>query len=346
MTCKTAALFAGLCFWASAAEARPYYAARKGLSCAACHIAPAGGGMRKPRENSPGRLTDAVSLGADLRVSFSRIEKSGVSAFEVDRSALYVAAAPRPELQLVYNMDNAITSQVYGLWRAQGNLPFYARAGRFWLPYGIQWEDPDNSVFTRTTPFTPNVGFDMSQSAADTGVEFGLAPKKDYFLNLSLTNGQPAGATDNNERKAATARAGIIRKFFMVGGSFYTDSSGPLPLHKKQTRFDLMGWLTLSPVVLMAEWGSGSDELNSGGRTRLRSSAAELDLEPGPGWLGKVRFDSVDPDTSLPGDDRRRYSIGVERLLESISVELAYRLSLETPKVKNNELFLQTHVWF
>lgn len=329
-----------------AAQARPYYAAKKGLSCAACHIAPSGAGMRKVRETSPGRVTDHLSVGADLRAYFSQIEKTKVSTFRVARSALYVQASPRPDIDLVYHNDDAITAQVYGIWRKTEGLPLYVRAGRFWIPYGLQWDVPDNSSFIHTSPFAGSVGFDMSVGASDTGVEVGLAPKDRYFLNASLTNGQPAGSTDNNERKAFSTRGGLIWKHLMLGGSLYQDKTGPLAFHKSQTRYGPMGWVFLKPFAFLFEGGFGEDKPNSGGKTKLAGHAAELDVEPVEGWLGKLRYDSIDPDTGVSGDDRQRYAFCVERLMEWVSLELQYRNNIETPSARNDEVFLQAHVWF
>lgn len=332
------------------AHSRPYYAAAKGLSCAACHISPTGGGMRKVREGSPGRLTDNISLGADLRVYFSKIERSKVSSFTLARSAVSVAASPRPDTDVVvqYHYDEEHTAQAYGIWRLEGDLPLYVRAGRFWIPYGLLWDDPDNSIKLHNTPFAPGVGFNMSASNSDTGVEVGLAPKKLYFLNLALTNGQPAGGGDNNDSKAFSARGGIIQKHFMLGGSFFRNKTGRLTTDSVRTRFGPMAWIHAGLAALLYEGGFGENKPNSGAaKTRLQGHALELDLEPCKGWLTKARFDAIDPDTGITKDDTQRYTVAVERLMDGVSIEVQYRIEKEeNPSVKNNQVFIQSHLWF
>lgn len=338
-----------LLFAAARAEARPYYAALKGKSCAACHAAPAGGGMRKPAEDSPGRLTDKVSLGGDLRFFFSRTESSHASGFTLGRTAAYLLAAPRPDLELAlqHHLDEVQTAQAYGIWRAQDGLPFYARAGRFWLPYGIQWDDPDNSRLLLTAPFAPTVGLNMAATAADTGIEFGLAPKDKYFLNFAVTNGKPAGGGDNNDRKAVTARAGFIRERFMLGASFYQDEAGPSPADSDKLRFGPLAWFRLGGAVLIYEGGFGTDDPNApGSSVRMRAHAAELDLELSPGWLAKLQFDRINPNTRLAGDTRTRCAFGLERIMAGFAAELQYRLKRESPRISNDEVFLQAHAWF
>lgn len=338
-----------LFFAAARAEARPYYAAMKGKSCAACHVAPAGGGMRKPTEGSPGRLTDNVSLGGDLRFFFSRTESSNVSGFTLGRTAAYLLVQPRPDLEIAlqHHLDEVQTAQAYGIWRAQGGLPIYVKAGRFWLPYGIQWDDPDNSRPLLTAPFAPGAGFNMAATASDTGLEIGLAPKENYFLNLAVTNGKPAGGGDNNDRKAVTARAGFIRERFMLGASFYQDEAGPSPADSDKLRFGPLAWFRLGGAALIYEGGFGTDDPNAAGSSiKMRAHAAELDLELSPGWLGKLLFDRIDPNTRLSGDKKTRFSFGLERSMAGLAVELQYRLKRESPRISNDEVFLQAHAWF
>lgn len=330
-------------------QARPYYAAKKGRSCVACHVAPAGAGMRKPVPASPIKFSDSVALGANLRAYFSHIEKTKVSNFVLGRSAFYVWAEPQTGFQLVYDFQLNIsqTAQAYGIWRSQGDWPFYIRAGRFWLPYGLQWDDPDNATLLHTLPFAPGVGFGMSASQSDTGLELGLAPEKRYFLNVAMTNGQPGGGGDNNESKALTVRAGWIHKIFMLGGTFYRNRTGPASFHLTNTRFGPIAWLHLGPVVGMYEGGFGKDVPNAGGTpVKLKGHILELTIEPVESWLGKLRFESLDPNDKITGDDTYRYVLGLEHLMDWTSIGAQYRFRKETPSVPNDELFIQMYLWF
>src|SRR6185503_6918077 len=129
------ALLAALCV--PQAQARPYYAAKKGLSCAACHINPAGGGARWPWEKAPTRLNDSIALGADLRAMLQDV-KGAASSYNLNESAIYLMAKPSNMITAVYENKSAATSQVYGIWKPE-NAPsgFYVKAGRFFVPYGM-----------------------------------------------------------------------------------------------------------------------------------------------------------------------------------------------------------------
>lgn len=332
--------------------ARPYYAATKGVSCASCHVNPAGAGVRKPTPESPVKINDNINLGADLRAYFSKLDGQSSSFTVGPRASLYVLAEPVPSLSLVLQGNFAApvvtAAEAYGIWVREEGFPFYVRAGRFFLPYGLQFDDPLDSTYIKSTPFAPLVGFSLAPSQSDTGIEVGLAPEKKYFVNLAFTNGQPATGADNSDSKAVTGRLGWIAESFMIGATALRNRTGGLATDFLAWRYGPIAWLRLGDLVLMGEGGFGYNRVNStGARTDLRAVFAEADYKIAEGWLLKAKFEHFDPDLDVSGDDKRRIVGAVEWFpLEYLSLEGHYRLIREKPSGDKNFFALFGHLWF
>lgn len=191
-------------------HAQPYYAAMKGITCVACHANPAGGGARKIRDASPVFINDAVAVGADLRGSYSNDnDHLNDFSFKTLEQRFYLVAEPVQGIGFVYSNESGATAEAYAIIKKEEWFDVYARFGRFFVPYGLRISDADNSAFIKTQPFAPkNSGFSLQPGVTDTGIEVGLAPKKDYFLNLSVTNGP--NTPGSGSAKAVTGRAGMI----------------------------------------------------------------------------------------------------------------------------------------
>lgn len=343
------------------AQARPYYAAKKALSCAACHTNPAGGGPRWPTERAPVRINDQINIGADLRVMGSKSQgnhAANPSSFSTPDIGLYVMARPDGDLQglqLVYDNNLGNTVEAYGMWSKEiYSLPVYIRAGRFWVPYGLQIDDIDQvtASYIKGLLFSPSVGFSMTNTASDTGVEIGLNPKKGYFVNLSATNGQPNGAQARNNAKAVTARAGFITKWLALGITGFRNH--PLGVgNALEERAGFFGWTRLWKFALLGEWGIGRNKTNASPgvpqvNTYRRAGTVELDVELlAERLLLKGRYDFVNPNTVSSANVRRRYTAGLEWFAtKNSSVEAQYRILTESPEIKNNQGLIAAHVWF
>lgn len=340
-------LVSGILFFPFSVWGQPYYAAKKGLSCAACHVSPSGGGMRLPRETSPGRVNDAVAIGADFRFALKRLEAASDATFVTARQNLYVLAQPQDQLLLMLANNQGTTAEAYGMLK-DPDRPVYLKAGRFFIPYGLQLADADNSGLTRIAPFAPTVGFSMAPTQSDSGLEIGLMPKKDYFVNVSLTNGAASGGADSSDAKAVTARWGFIQKAGALGATFYRNKTLGAGGEKEQ-RYGLFGWTRWGPLVLLGEGGWGLERLlATQERTNLRSLHAELDYDLKPDLLLlRGRFEHLDPNTAQSGDSRRRLILGSEWFPFSyLAFEAQCRIIEETPRTNNNEGLLLTHFWF
>lgn len=308
------------------------------------------------------RINDSIGVGADFRVAGAKSQgnhAASPSSFSVPEASFYIMARPKDQLSLVFDHNNDVTAEAYAKWTTDRfyDLPLYVRAGRFWLPYGLQLDDVTQAAATtayiKGVLFSPPsaVGFSMANTASDTGIEVGLAPKKGYFASLSVTNGQPAGAKAANESKAWTARLGAITEHLALGASVFRNH--PLGVAGNlEERAGFFGWFSWWRLALLGEWGIGRDKPNAAGArpptSHRRAGHAELDVELLPDTLlGKVKYEFVNPNTASSANARRRYSLGAEWFLAPYSsVEALWRVLTESPEVKNNQGVIAAHVWF
>ncbi|OGS05287.1 MAG: hypothetical protein A3G41_00825 [Elusimicrobia bacterium RIFCSPLOWO2_12_FULL_59_9] len=335
------------------ARPRPYYAASKGINCSACHFNPAGGGIRKATQNSPTRINEALTLGADFRFLWKKAERQRAIYNSPPRgTAIYLAAEPSPGVSFVYHANDGITAQAYGLWKSGDEFPlpsFYVKAGKFFLPYGLQSEDPDDSAFIKNSaPFVSasGVGFGMKSGQSDSGVEIGLSPKKGFFANAAYTNG---GANNTAGAKALAARLGIIRDIFMLGGGAFKNTTGIASTDRKELRYGPMAWLKLGPVVVMGEGAFGVNQaLSNNARTRFQGTLLEINYAPRPKvLLLKGRFDTMNPDVSAGGDDQQQFSLAAEWFVAPYcSVTPEFRVRRLRPRQPDNQASLSAHFWF
>lgn len=329
--------------------AQPYYSAKKGINCSACHVNPAGTGMRIPSPSNPTKINDAISFGADFRFLFSKVQGGSDSTFAVARNALYLLAEPVPSLSLLYNYNEERTAEMYALAKMPGDLPAYLRAGRFFVPYGLQLNDPKNSGLTRIAPFSPTAGFSLSPTQSDTGVEFGLSPKSGGFFNLSITNNAPNSGGANTNSKALTGRGGFVAKPGTLGATFFRGKNSDASTGRLEERYGLFGWTRFGPLILVGEGGWGVNTSNADStKTRLQAVSAEVDYELlEETLLVRGIFDHLDPNTTQAQDSRSRYIFGAEWFaLKYLSLETQIRILTETPSISNNEALALTHIWF
>lgn len=210
------------------ASALPRFAARVGAPCGLCHVDPAGGGMRtdyarnvwevaelpfaglaRPEKAPPmdARVTDAVALGADLRLMFQDLRQDRpagamppLSHFFLMESALYTAANlwQRVTLYLAptfYGADNLMYDAMAIVqlpWRGS-----YVKLGRFLPAFGLR--TANHSVFTRKQS---GWGIKSKEVGVEAGFELGPV-----LLQASAFNGvESDGDFDDNTAKGLSAR--------------------------------------------------------------------------------------------------------------------------------------------
>jgi hypothetical protein len=210
----------------SVARAEPMFAARTGLGCASCHMNRTGGGGRTAygagygantlpwRKLAPGHglfdgaLVDRVRLGLDGRGAY-------VGTFR--DPGPYIGEAKLSELNLYLGVDlvkdtaarstSMSTSLPAALHRREAfamytidRAGFYAKAGKFFLPFGLRFQD-DEAATRRTTGFT----FETADIGAEVGADNGT-----WSTALAITNGTSGGAEQDNGKQYCFTGARIF----------------------------------------------------------------------------------------------------------------------------------------
>ena len=144
-----------------------------------------------------GRIADRVRIGGDLRADWSFMDvphSSTEKAFALEQVRTYADVSIIPS-RLDFSIDEllapgaATVMEAYAKYTsASGEL--YAKAGKFYLPFG--WRLQDNTAFVREVS-------GISMTTPDTGVELGLELPH-WSAQLDLTNG--GGQCDHRQRSA------------------------------------------------------------------------------------------------------------------------------------------------
>jgi hypothetical protein len=240
---------------ARSSEALPRYALRDGVQCTACHIDPAGGGMRNrygryvfaptrlPLFNSSSipplnvDIGDTLAFGADSRSMYYYAQPGSggakTSTFFQMESNLYAAATlyragadGGSAITLYYVQEGWMDFQASAIWQQELGRPdisIYLKAGRFIPTYGLRIEN--HQTYNRQ-----DIGFGPTDK--DEGVELGahLGP---VLLQGSAINGT-TGMTqfDDNTDKGVIGRAEVLGRLgklrLMLGGSVYYSETGSL----------------------------------------------------------------------------------------------------------------------
>jgi hypothetical protein len=298
-----------------------------------------------------GELNSYVSIGSDLRVrnttvfqdrpnSSGRVPENEAfrrhvesNDIAVDEFRFYGQADLWPDVALLYVDEDfnggATNREVFGLVR--GFLPYdtYAKAGRFFPPFGLRVQD-DDAYVRRNTGYT----FDSSEE----GGEVGFAPGP-FFLATSVTNGE-AGDRDvaaNVNGYGLFTDLPVVRNV-LTGASFARQSN------KRDVSAFYAGtnlWLFTGLV----EFDLYDDRTTaSQGKRDSYAAYSELHLLVFD-WLdlrGTFEFLKVSND-----QDQTRYTIGAESFISRfIQPRIQYRINNgppTQPTLNRDELWLELH---
>jgi hypothetical protein len=296
----------------------------------------------------PGPTTSGVCVDNDT-VFRGRLEENDL---DVTEATLYGQVRLIPDYVTLY-IDQRFqpttdTREVFGLLR--GVLPWngYIKAGRMYLPYGLQLQD-DGAFIRGGTNGSANTGFSFRLQEA--GGALGFEPEPLTFI-LAMTDG---AAGDRDVRVTATTYAVLtdlpVVRNVLVGGSF----SRVGPPGSEALRFGFFSGTTIERFTVLGEADFLSDRTpDTNGRTIGRFVAYGEGNYLLFDWLNvKVALDFSDDDGSLPrtaDDSENRFSFGFEPFLSRfVQPRIFYRVNSGVqaqPAHNQNVLLVEMHLFF
>lgn len=343
----------GLLTWLTAVRAEPYLAVRTGLSCASCHVNRTGGGERTAfgagygASTLPARWLEAdtlfdgaigerLRLGADARAGYvGHLPRDGpyLGEFRVFEANLYAAVDLLPERLLFYVDErvapgSASNREAFALL-ASHRAGTYAKAGRFFVPFGLRLLD-DDAATRRASGFT----FENP----DTGLEAGFDTGR-FTGYLSITNGSAeVGDSDNRKQYAGTGT--WIGSWARIGLSA---ASNDLPGFAHRTVAEGFAGLHAEPIVLLFAYTRTMDSDTDGARVRGEAGHVEVDVALTRGLTVRAWRGAHDPDRTVPGDSLEQWGIGTDVTpLPGLQVRGFWRAR----NGGDDEVRLEAHVYF
>ena len=349
------------------AQAEPYIAMREGLNCSACHTNPTGGGKRnefgntyaqfslaaerigggKNQESASsseswlGKLDQYIGLGADFRGEYISTDTPGaskVSEFSYEESLVYFQFQPVPGRISLY-VDQKFgpgasqTREAYGLFKASDS-PFYFKAGRFFLPFGLRLED--DTAFTRSVT---GISFDTPDDGIEAGFEKGA-----WSGQLAVTNGA-GGGTEQDDDKQLSMNAVYTLSRWRLGGSFNTNET----ISGSRDMTAVYGGLNIGMMTWLLEFDNVTDDVPGVGESEQQIYLVEANTLLSKGSNLKVTYESLqfdDPNI----EDRDRISVIWEYFpIQYTQFSFGYRTNDgadNLPLQNQDQIFAHIHLFF
>lgn len=355
---RSVAVLLGAAALGPGVRAEPQFALRAGLACSSCHMNVTGGGGRTaygagygartlPASKVSGLFDGAVGerlrLGADLRASYQgNVRDTGgyVGEYKTGEGNIYLAVDLLPDRIALYAGEKiapggAANLEAFALVRA-GTAGLYAKAGRFYPPFGLRLQD-DEAATRRFTGFT--------FESPDTGVEFG-ASSGAWSTAVAVTNGTQ-GAAETNNGKAIAWSGNWVRPRGRLG---LTAAYNDLPAAASRLIGGVYGGLRAGPVVFLGEADRLTDHDETGlGRSGFAAHLeADVALREGlvfRGWVG-----AFDPEQGAAGDRRTQQGAGLDGTpLPGLQLRLFYRRRGgpdAVPGSRDDQAVLEVHIYF
>jgi len=349
-------VFSILTFTAPGAFAEPYLAVQSGAKCSGCHTNPSGGGRRNVFGSAFGQTVvsarppksvwtqspeSRIKFGGDLRANLDSTtipNQADVFAFELEEALFYVEVELLKEQVLLYidqrvSPGAALNRKAYGLFWLSGRN-FYAKAGRFFLPFGFRLED-DTAFVKQVT----GINYDNP----DTGVEFGL-DLDSITATVAITNGT-AGAAETDTGKQLSLRTSYVQNAWRVGASANFNDTDD----NDRIIGGLFGGLRTGPVSWLAEFALIQDDADGATRDQL-ATFTEANYAWRKGHNIKLSYEHLDPDQDIDENEQNRYSAQYEYFpIQFVQVTGGLRVNEGIPQVSSqntDEAFVQLHLYF
>jgi len=338
------------------------------------------GSFSNPPEFFNGEINKYVALGADVRASNiavfqdgkpdadgvfrGRVRNDRVLRGRLERNDMQVTEAVGylevrllPQYLTLYvdqrfepTTDNR---EAFGLLR--GILPWngYVKAGRMFLPYGLQLQD--NGAFIRggtNGSISTGFSFDQQQAAFELGFEPGP-----FTLVAAVSEG-----ASNDRDLQVTATASVLLKELPVvrnlvlGGSF-SRAGPPASANRGTNETMVFGFFAGSNLGRLTYLGEADFRSDCGTDTDNRSVGRFIAYGEADyllfGWLNlKAAIDYSDSDGTLRdvNDSENRVSVGLEPFLNRfVQPRLFYRVSngiRKDPTHNQSVILAELHLFF
>lgn len=324
------------------------------------HIPKMFGPLSRPTQYFNGDINEYIGLGANVRANYraifqdkpnsqGQVDNNEAFRGRLERNDLDTAAYMYAEVKLIpdyltfyvdSDLINTDAREAFGL--LTGVLPWngFIKAGRMFLPYGLQLQD--DNAFIRQDTFNFNT--------RETAFELGVEPGPFTWL-IAVSNG--AGG-DRDVRLTSTAYTlftdiPVVRNV-MTGTSFSRVGSST----GDRVMYGFFAGTNVERLTLLAEVDFRRDSLDNGqGHKGHFASYTEADYLFFD-WLNfKIAIDFADNDrvgSTLLDDSKNRVSFGVEPFLSRyLQLRLFYRVSngvQSNPDRNQNELLAEAHMFF
>lgn len=352
------------CLLVSNAFSLPRFAIRLGDKCSDCHYNPTGGIMRNedgwnfgknilsaitPRDQdfaTTPKIGNNISFGLDYRTQFLYSEQKSRTDFQQMSGSIYTNVGLAKNINLLGRYD--FITQIWEAYGVAHILPNngYIKAGSFIPNYGIRIDD--HTAYTRGGDFfllssSGGQGLIYSPYYTEAGVEAGLYISNWAFFTASAGSNLLYNNTLSKDPTYTTSlefypKLGKVGLLF--GGSY---ASAKIP-HAADFYGGFAGF-GYSRFSLLAEFDLGNNVISNG--TKSSFGMAEAAYVVLLGLEAVVRYDWLDPNTSVSSDELQHIVVGFEWFPYSfIEIRPQYRFIIENPSEKNNSAVLQFHFWY
>ncbi|MCU0365417.1 MAG: hypothetical protein MUE93_07095 [Ignavibacteriaceae bacterium] len=344
----------------------PRFAVRLGDKCIDCHYNPTGGIIRNedgwnfgknimsaisPREQDftmTPKIGDNITFGLDYRTQFlySSDTNRTRTDFQQMTGSIYTNVGLAKNINLIGRYD--FINQIWEAYGVAHILPNngYIKAGSFVPNYGIRMDD--HTAYTRGGDFgllsrNGSQGLIYSPFYTEAGVEAGI-----YISNWALFT---ASAGSNllynrtlSKDPSYTTRLEFYPKIGRMGLLFGGSYAAVKIPHKADFYGGFIGF-GYNRFSLLAEFDLGNNVVSNG--TKSNFAMAEAAYVVLMGLEAVVRYDRLDPNTSVEKDELQHIIVGLEWFPYSfIEIRPQYRFMIEEPSIKNDAAVIQFHFWY
>ena len=199
-----------------------------------------------------------------------------------------------------FAQDEEDVRQAYVQW-SSADRGWYAKAGRFFLPFG--WRVQDDGTFVRQVSGINRTGFPDHE-----GVEVGLETAEWSAQFAVASDNAISGSGDDGSGTQLIAQAVRVQPGWRVGaGLSQADADA-----SDRTLGTVFGGLRTGPVAWLGEVDFVRDEGYADGTRNLVGLLAEADWSVAKGHNLRLSGEWLEPDSDLDDDEQTRWSLVYE----------------------------------